>query len=106
NACLVLGAEPLNDKLWKAGSMIGMGAHGIFPGAWANTSLGTIKKVPLSPDQSFKAEVTIDAVKGLLTLKVGKTEVVMQTPKDLDKIRYYGIYAKGTKTRFSPVTIK
>jgi hypothetical protein len=39
-------------------------------------------------------------------LKVGKTEVVMQTPKDLDKIRYYGIYAKGTKTRFSPVTIK
>jgi len=37
---------------------------------------------------------------------VGKTEVVMQTPKDLEKIQYFGIYAKGTKTRFSPVTIK
>ncbi len=106
NACLVLGAEPLNDKLWKAGSMIGMGSHGIFPGAWANTSLGTVKKVALNPDESFKAVVTIDTVKGLLTLKVGKTEVVMQTPKDLEKIQYYGIYAKGTKTRFSPVTIK
>jgi len=30
----------------------------------------------------------------------------MQTPKDLEKIQYFGIYAKGTKTRFSPVTIK
>ena len=106
NACLVLGAEPLNDKLWKAGSMIGMGSHGIFPGSWANTSVGTLKKAALNPDESFKAVVTIDTVKGLLTLKVGKTEVVMQTPKDLEKIQYYGIYAKGTKTRFSPVTIK
>ena len=86
--------------------MIGMGAHGIFPGPWANTSLGTVEKVPLNPDESFKAEVTIDMAKGLLTLKVGKTEVTMQTPKDLVKIRYYGIYAKATKTRFSSVTIK
>jgi hypothetical protein len=62
--------------------------------------------VALNPDESFKAVVTIDTVKGLLTLKVGKTEVVIQTPKDLEKIQYYGIYAKGTKTRFSPVTIK
>ena len=68
--------------------------------------MGTLKKAALNPDESFKAVVTIDTVKGLLTLKVGKTEVVMQTPKDLEKIQYYGIYAKGTKTRFSPVTIK
>ena len=86
--------------------MIGMGAHGIFPGSWANTSVGTLKRTSLNPDASFKATVTIDTVKRLLTLQVGKTEIVMQTPKDLEKIQYYGIYAKGTKTRFSPVTIK
>ena len=86
--------------------MIGMGAHGIFPGPWANTSLGTVKRVALNPDESFKAEVTIDTVKRLFTLRVGKTEVVIQTPKDLEKLQYFGIYAKGTKTRFSPVTVK
>ena len=106
NACLVLGAEPLNDKLWKAGSMIGMGAHGIFPGSWANTSAGTLKRASLNPDASFKATVTIDTVKRLLTLKVDETEIVMQIPKDLEKIKYYGIYAKDTKTRFSPVAIE
>jgi len=102
----VLGAEPLNDKLWKVGSMIGMSSHGIFSGTWGNNSLGTIKRVPLDVDAKFKATVTIDTVKKLLTLKVGKTEMVMPTPRDLGKIQYYGIYAKGTKTRFSPIAVK
>jgi arylsulfatase A len=103
NACFCFGAQPENDHLFKAGTMIGMDRHGAFDGAWANVNLGAGKKVQLERDATFEAVVTIDLEHGKVILKTGDTRIEHQLPSSLESVAYVGIYAKGTKSEFSKI---
>lgn len=105
NACLVFGNEPTNDSLTKAGSMIGMHAHGIFQGSWANVKKGKTISASFAPDAKFDAVVTIDLDHHLVSLVVDDATVESPLPDDLKEIRYLGYYTKGTRSIFGPVEV-
>ena len=103
NGCFCFGASPENDRLHKAGTMIGMNRHGAFDGTWNNLRLGAGKDADFEPGDTFEAEITIDLDHGKLVLKIGETNVQHQLPSNLESVSYIGIYAKGTKTEFSKI---
>ena len=102
NACFCFGSAPVNDRLHKAGTMIGMNRHGAFDGSWANVNIGAGKKDTFDPKELFEAEVTIDLEHRKLTLNVNGRRIEHQLPLNLE-VKYIGIYAKGTKTQFSKI---
>ncbi|WP_182869146.1 sulfatase-like hydrolase/transferase [Rhodopirellula sp. JC639] len=104
NACFCFGAEPVNDRLHKAGTLIGMGRHGAFDGSWANVKIGASKLGNFAPTDMFDATVTIDLDHGKLILKVNETRIEHQLPSNLESVDYVGIYAKNTKSEFSKIT--
>ena len=60
NACFCFGSSTKNDVLFKAGTMIGLGRHGVFEGGWANVNADTGKKAKYDPNATFEAKITID----------------------------------------------
>ncbi|QEG00242.1 Arylsulfatase [Stieleria maiorica] len=104
NACFCFGAEPVNDRLHKAGTLIGMGRHGAFDGSWANVGIGASKQGNFASTDTFDATVTIDLDHGKLILKVNDTRIEHQLPSNLESVDYVGIYAKNTKAEFSEIT--
>jgi arylsulfatase A len=104
NAAFCFGAVPVNDRLHKAGTMIGMGRHGAFDGSWANVQIGASKKDQFDPGETFTATVTIDLEHGKLILNVKDKRIEHQLPNSLESVNYVGIYAKNTKTEFSEIT--
>lgn len=103
NACFCFGPVPTNDRLHKAGTMMGMNRHGAFDGTWANVNIGAGKKADFAPDDTFEATITIDLEHGKMILKVGDTTVHHQIPSSLESVEYVGIYAKNTKSEFSEI---
>ena len=103
NACFCFGPVPENDRLHKAGTMIGMNRHGAFDGSWVNVNSGAGKRDSFDPEALFTATVTIDLEQRKLILLVNKQRVEHQLPLNLE-VNYIGIYAKNTKTEFSKIT--
>ncbi len=103
NAMLCFGAKPENDALFKAGTMIGMGKHGIFEGGWGNIGAGASKAASFEEAQKFTAHVIVDLKKRTTVLEVGETRIEEKLPESLTEIRYFGIYAKQTKSSFSKI---
>lgn len=107
NACFCFGAIPENDRLQKAGTMMGMDQHGAFDGTWANVKLGAGKSAKFDRDGTFEAEITMDLEHGKLILIVGDTRVEHQIPSSVEAVNYVGIYAKATSSEFSmPVQVE
>ena len=104
NACFCFGALAQNDRLHKAGTLIGMERHGAFDGSWANVGIGASKTDDFQNDATFEAEVTIDLDHTKLILKVNGKRIEHQLPGNLEKVDYVGIYAKKTKSEFSEIT--
>ena len=105
NALFCFGAKPDNNSLFKAGTMIGMGRHGIFQGGWGNVSRGANAAAKFDPTGKFTAHVVVDLSKHTAVLEVGETRLEYALPADLKEIAYYGLYAKGTKSTFSKVEV-
>ncbi len=103
NACFCFGNLAQNDRLYKAGTMIGMGTHGAFDGSWANVQIGASKKDSFDEEETFTATVKIDLEHGKLVLNVNGKQVEHQLPSSLESVDYVGIYAKNTKTEFSKI---
>lgn len=104
NACFCFGSVPQNNRLHKAGTMIGMGRHGAFDGGWVNVGIGAGKQADFDPQATFNATVTIDLGHGKLVLVVEDTRIEHQLPSNLESVDYIGIYAKNTKSEFSKIT--
>lgn len=104
NACLCFGAAPENNRLHKAGTMIGMGRHGAFDGSWANLQIGAGRQDKFDPTALFTANVMIDLDKQRLVLKVNGKRVEHRLPDNLKRVDYIGIYARNTKSEFSTIT--
>jgi len=105
NACLAFGAEPRNESLIKAGTMIGMHQHGIFRGSWSQLKQGKTLKSSFEPDAKFDAAVTIDLDRHSVTLVVDDATVETLLPPDLKEVRYVGYYTKGACSTFGPMKI-
>lgn len=103
NACFCFGPVPLNDRLHKAGTMIGMNKHGAFDGSWDNVNIGAGKRDTFDTKGLFTALVTIDLEHRKMVLKVNGQRIEHQLPANLE-VKYVGIYAKNTKTEFSKIT--
>lgn len=103
NACFCFGSAPTNDRLHKAGTMMGQNMHGAFDGTWANAKLGASKKSNLKKDGTFEAMVTIDLDHGKLILEIDGTRVEHQLPSNLESVTHVGYYAKQTKSEFSKI---
>ncbi len=101
NACFTFGPVPENDRLHKAGSMIGMDAHGAFDGTWANVNRGSKKKVEMDRNATFEALIHVDLEHGKLTLEIGGKTIQHGLPSSLESVPYLGIYAKGTTSEFT-----
>ena len=100
------GGKALNDDLIKAGSMIGMGAHGIFEGGWDNVKSGAKAGATFKPGVKLTTHVIVDLGKGKAVLEVGKSRVESDLPEGLKSIEYIGIYAKATTTDFSQIEVE
>lgn len=105
NACFAFGAEPKNDSLIKAGTMIGMHQHGIFRGGWSQVKQGKTLKSSFEPDAKFDAAVTIDLDRHIVTLVVDDATVETSLPPDLKEVLYVGYYTKGARSTFGPMKI-
>lgn len=105
NACLAFGAEPKNESLIKAGTMIGMHQHGIFQGPWSQLRKGRTLASSFAPDAKFDAAVTIDLDRHVVTLVVDDATVETSLPPDLKEVRYIGYYTKGARSTFGPMQI-
>jgi len=103
NACFCFGPNPTNNDLYKAGTLIGMGKHGIFEGGWGNVAGGISKKADFKSGDSFEALITIDLEHGEAVMDVGGTKVVQRLPASLEQVSYIGIYAKDTRSEFSKI---
>lgn len=103
NACFCFGAKPNNNALYKAGSFIGMGKHGIFEGSWANAKNGSLKGAQFDSSDFFEATITIDLDHGKTLLKVGNTTIEHKLPGSLEQVSYIGIYTKNTRSLFSKI---
>lgn len=103
NACLCFGDKASNDDLYKAGTFIGMGKHGIFEGSWGNLAAGVSKNDSFKKDETFEATLTIDLEHGKAVLKVGETRVEQGLPESLDQVNYIGIYTKNSRSEFSKI---
>ncbi|MDF1812427.1 MAG: sulfatase-like hydrolase/transferase [Verrucomicrobiales bacterium] len=104
NACFCFGPVAVNDRLQKAGTMMGMDRHGAFDGTWANVNIGAGRKVTMDRDGTFSAEITIDLEHRKLTMIVdGETRIEHQIPSSVESVSYVGIYAKATQSEFSKI---
>ena len=101
NACFCFGSELENDTLFKAGTMIGMGQHGVFEGGWGNVKKGTLKNSKFGSEETFQAKITLDLEHGKAILVIGDTRVEHPLPADLESVTHVGIYAKATESEFT-----
>lgn len=101
NACFAVGPVAENDRLHKAGSMMGMDAHGAFDGTWGNVKLGASKTVKMNRDAAFEALVHVDLEHGKLILEIDGEKIQHGLPSSLESAPFIGIYAKGTKSEFT-----
>ncbi len=107
NACFAIGPIAENDRLHKAGTMIGMDAHGAFDGTWGNVRQGAHKEVNLDRDATFEALIHVDLEHGKLTMEVDGFSIQHGLPYSLESLPFIGIYAKGTQSEFTmPERIK
>ena len=107
NAFLAFGDATTNDATFKAGTMIGMGAHGIFQGGWNNVSTGTsAKPKTFDPGKPFTAHLVVNFEKHTAVLQLDDgTRLEHKLPDTIDKLTHIGLYTKSTKSTFSPITI-
>ncbi len=106
NACLVFGANDENDDLIKVGSMIGMGAHGVFQGSWANVgNLGQIQKT-YDPNKLIHITVTLDVKKRTIDAVIDGSKIQAKLPDDVKSITHYGFYVKNTASVFQAVKLE
>ena len=103
NACFCFGPSSTNNDLYKAGTLIGMGKHGIFEGAWGNVAQGISMNAGFKADDLFEAIITIDLEHGMVTIRVGETTIEQKLPASLEQVSYVGIYAKNTQSEFSKI---
>ncbi|ELP32760.1 sulfatase [Rhodopirellula baltica] len=101
NACFCFGSTAENNKLFKAGTMIGMNCHGVFAGGWGNVRSGTLEKATFEPTSVFELEVTLDLVGRQAKVKIGQTTMEHPLPSTLEKVTHIGIYSKATKSEFT-----
>ncbi len=101
NAFFAIGPVAENDRIHKAGSMLGMDSHGAFDGTWANVKLGASKKVDMDRDATYEALVHVDLEHGKLTLEVDGVKVQHGLPSNLESVPYVGIYVKDTTSEFT-----
>ncbi len=106
NGLLAFGPDEKNENLVKCGTLMGMGAHGIFVGPFENHNVGS--KLPAEFDKSklFDATVTVDLEAGTVVLEIDGEKLQSRLPEGMKEIRYYGYYAKNTQTSFSPITVE
>ncbi len=105
NACLVFGDSDANNDLIKAGTMIGMGAHGIFEGTWNNVQAGQTVSVAFDTTKTFHAVVTVDVPKRTVTLTIDGKTVKSALPESVKQVAYYGYYIKNTSSTFSAIKV-
>lgn len=105
NALICFGDKTDHNSLIKAGTMIGMGRHGIFPGGWGNVSSGANVAAKFDPGDKFTAHVVVDLSKRTTVLEVGESRVEYALPEELKEIGYYGLYVKDTKSSFSEIEV-
>lgn len=103
NACFCFGPKPTNNDLYKAGTLIGMGKHGIFEGGWGNVGQGALKNGSFKANDLFEATITIDLEHGKAIIEVGETTLEQKLPASLEQVSYIGIYAKNTRSEFSKI---
>ena len=103
NACFCFGSGPTNDALYKAGTLIGMGSHGLFEGSWSNVSRGTLESAEFKVTDTFEATITIDLDHGKATIQIGETRIEQTLPASLEQVSHIGIYAKNTRSEFSKI---
>lgn len=106
NAFLCFGDKAENSSLIKAGTAIGLGQHCIFRGGWGNVSGNIGVKDNFKPDDKLAAIVVVDLKRRTVVMESGTKITEMKLPDDLTAITHYGIYAKGTKSAFSDITIQ
>ncbi len=103
NGCFCFGDAASNDDLFKAGTLMGMNRHGIFPGGWNNHDQGAHVAAEVQADEEFEASIEIDLEHGKVVLRIGEDTVTSELPPDLESVTHVGIYAKGTVTDFSRI---
>jgi len=101
NACFCFGSAADNDKLFKAGTMMGMNRHGIFAGGWGNVGSGTSCDASFDPKATFDVKVTIDLKHSRVILEIGEEKIEHALPSDLQSVTHIGIYAKATQSEFT-----
>ena len=105
NAMFCFGDKPNNANLVKVGTAIGKGTHEIFKGGWTNVGGGAAQKANFDAQRKFTAQATIDLSKRIVVLEISKTRLEQKLPQGLKEVNYIGIYAKGTRSNFSPIEI-
>ena len=105
NACLVLGDKASNGALLKVGSMIGMGAHGIFHGSWDNLSAGTTRQESYAKDRLIEVDCLVDLDKRSVVALIDGHSFEFPLPESIRRVSYSGVYIKGTTSAFRRPTI-
>ena len=105
NAALAFGPTPENDALLKAGTAIGMNAHVLFSGSWANVGNGAEAPMKAPADSTFRLTLTVDLLQRKATAAINDATLTLPLPENLKQIRYFGPYAKGTASAFGPIEI-
>ncbi len=106
NACLVFGSSAKNDALIHCGSLIGMQAHAIFQGTFANNARGAKLVTEYDKGKLFDVTVAVDLKAGTVTMEVDGEVIEAKLPTDLREIRHYGYYVKGTTSAFSEISVE
>lgn len=106
NAMLVIGDKASNANLFKIGTPIGMGGHIAFAGGWGSIKSGHKASASYKPGDLFTLKVEIDPAAGSYEAEINGVHLEGDLPEDLKKIRYAGVYVKGTETAFSEVTTR
>ena len=103
NACFCFGDKPENSELFKAGTLIGMNAHAVFPGDWGNRKHGETKSANFKDDDVFEATIKIDLEHGEYSLEIAGHTLHGSLPESLESVKYVGFNVKDTHTQFSEV---
>ena len=85
--------------------MIGIHAHGIFQGPWANVKKGKTLTTSFSADTKFDAVVTVDLDRHIVSIAVDDATLETVLPSGLKEVRYIGYYTKSARSTFSPMLV-
>ena len=105
NAMFCFGEQAANGALIKVGTAIGMGAHAIFEGGWANVQGAGAKATAFDAEQTFAAHVMVDLGKRTVVLEIGETRLEEKLPENLKEVKFIGVYTKATTSDFSAIDL-